>query len=644
MNPLNWKMILRSKVRTTWLLVVGICVPSMLLGQGAELLIPLQGDPRLGDAYVQVMRQSQETGLRATDTLELPFFDDFSEPFTRSRGPADLFPSQERWTGRNVYVNDHMAVNPISVGVATFDGLDSMGLAYGFGFTIPTASDTLSSRPINLLGKQDVFLSFYYQAEGQGLAPAPNDLLTLQFLDTAEVWNEVWTANGYVLADSAFKRAMLPIADEEYLHGGFRFRFINYAARAGAVDHWHVDYVYLNSGRSENDTVTRDVAAVVGTSDLLVNYRSMPWTHFKTDPAAHMGNVRYFKLRNSWTDVYPVEYNFRVFDAFGTLVSDIDSARAQVNPSILCGNEINDCGEQFAFELLGFQYPTATELTVDSNHFFIETSFEDLSDDRPENDKVLNRQNFYNYYAHDDGSAEVAYGLGNLQFPGRVAIRFDAVMRDSLRAIQYYLNPVAEDLSNEPVRFYVWRGQEVPEEIIYESEDVNFLYSTGINYMNHHFLDVPLDIEGTFFIGWQQQPVSGQKFSIGFDRSKDASDKVFYSIGTTPWTQSSIPGAVMFRPVFGRPYDWTIGVDEAVAPSFTVYPNPASGTLFISSPQADLLSDARISLFDLAGREVLHLQGYRSGIDVSGLRPGMYLLTLTDRNGHRSTQRILLQP
>lgn len=625
--------------------VLFVAVYAAVFGQGAEMVFPLGGNPELRDALEQVSRQSANTGAsRAGDTLSLPFFDDFSGAFSRSRVPADLFPDQQRWMGRNVYVNDHMAVNPISVGVATFDGLDSMGLAYGFGITIPTASDTLSSRPIDLLGKQDVFLSFYYQAEGHGLAPAVNDRLTVEFKDSADTWQQVWAANGYVLSDDRFKRAMIAIDEEEFLHGGFQFRFVNYAARAGAVDHWHLDYVYLNSERSVNDTVMRDVAVVQGTSDLLNNYRSIPWTHFKADPAAHMGNVRYFMLRNGWTDIYPVEYNFRIYDAFGTLVSDFDSARAQVNPSILCGNELNDCGEQFAFELLGFQYPTATELTVDSNHFTIETWLENLSDNVPDNDRVLNKQRFYNYYAYDDGTAEVAYGLGNLQFPGRVAIRFDAAVRDSLRAIQYYLNPVAEDLSDEIVRFYVWRGQDVPEQVIYESEDVNFLYSTGINYMNHHFLDVPLDIEGTFFIGWQQRPVSGQKFSIGFDRSKDASDKVFYSIGSVPWTQSSIPGAVMFRPVFGRPYEWTIGVDEVPAPEFTVYPNPSNGMVTVRTSDPAQLPYLNVAVHDLAGREVYRTTGASSGLDLSFLRSGMYLLSLQDRQGHRSTQRIVIRP
>jgi len=617
------------------------------MGQGVEQVVPLGGNPMLRDASEFLARQRATTGggQRASDTLTLPFFDDFAEPFSREHVPADLYPDTNRWIGRSVYINNHMAVHPISIGVATFDGLDERGAAYGFGFAIPTASDTLQSKPIDLSNTQDtVYLSFHYQAQGRGLAPAVNDKLTLEFKDTADAWQEVWSANGYVLTDSSFQRAMLPIVDGEFLHAGFQFRFINYAALAGSVDHWHLDYLLLDDARTAADTFFLDMAMVEGDINLLRNYSSMPWPHFKTDPAGHMGEHRYMKMRNSAPEAYPTKYGYNVFNAFGTRITEFDTADVNTLPYTLCGNRLNDCGDPIGFELEQWTYPTDVQVSADSNYFIIEHVLDTVSDVYPTNNRLIGKQRFYNYYAYDDGTAEVGYGLGNLQLPGQVAIRYDAVMLDELRAIQYYLNPVAEDLSSEPIRFMVWRGVDVPEELIYMSEEVNFDYSTGINYMNHFFFEEPMEIQGTFFIGWQQQPVAGQKFSIGLDRQTDAKEKVFYKIGTTAWTQSSIPGAVMFRPVFGNAYDWTIGVDEPVLTSFTAYPNPASGMLFISSPSTGLLADANISMFDLSGRTVLQMHGYQGGVDVSDLRPGMYLLTVTDRNGNRSAQRIILQP
>ncbi len=622
------------------------------MAQGQEQLVPLGGNPMIYEAAKQLNHRTIASSSRANDTLSLPFFDDFSEPFSRKNRPADLFPDTSKWIGRSVYINDHMAINPISVGVATFDGLDENGLAYGFGIPIPSLSDSLTSKPINLAGAEGVYLSFHYQAQGNGLAPDLADVLLLEFKDTANTWEEVWSVAGYELADSSFKRAMLPIADTAFLHSGFQFRFINYAARAGSVDHWHVDYVLLDEARTEADTIYRDVAILERTAGLLQGYQSMPWTHYVHDTLTYMGTERFFKLRNNFDLIFPVKYKFNVYNAFDNLVYNPDSSVAQVNALTSCTNEVaNSCGDgqNFANELIEspgefFHFPIDSPLKPDSNFFIVETALKDLVDDYPENNKVITVQKFYNYYAYDDGTAEVAFGLGNLQFPGQVAIRYDVVKRDTLQAIQYYLNPVLEDLSNDPIRFLVWTGTDIPEQLIYISDEVYMSYSTGMNYMNHFFLDQQIEIEGTVFIGWQQQPVAGQKFSIGFDRSYNASEKVFYSIGSAPWSQSSIPGSVMFRPVFGAPYDWTIGVNESESlPRLVAYPNPTSGAIYLSESSVGQFASSKITLFDVTGRAVLVQNGYVNGIDASAVGNGLYILEVIDSKGQRFTQRIIIQ-
>ncbi|MCF8256955.1 MAG: T9SS type A sorting domain-containing protein [Flavobacteriales bacterium] len=617
------------------------------MGQGVEQVVPLGGNPMLRDAseFLARHRAINGGGQRASDTLTLPFFDDFAEPFSRENVPADLYPDTNLWIGRSVYINNHMAVNPISIGVATFDGLDERGQAYGFGFAIPTASDTLQSKPIDLSSKQDtVYLSFHYQAQGRGLAPAVNDRLTLEFKDTANAWQEVWDANGYELTDSSFQRAMLPIVEGEFLHAGFQFRFINLAALAGSVDHWHLDYLLLDDARTAADTFFRDMAMVEGDINLLRNYSSMPWPHYKADSVGQTGPHRYMKIRNSASDVYPTKYGFNVFNAFGTRITEFDTADVNTLPYVLCGNRLQDCGDTIGFEMEGWRFPIDNELSSDSNYFIIEHTIDTIVDVYKGNNRLIGKQRFYNYYAYDDGTAEVGYGLGNLQLPGQVAIRFDAVMPDSLRAIQYYLNPVAEDLSGEPVRFMVWRGDAVPEELLYMSEEVNFDYSTGINYMNHFFLDEPIGIEGSFFIGWQQQPVTGQKFSIGLDRQTDAKENVFYRTGIPEWTQSSIPGAVMFRPVFGKPYDWTIGVEEHTAQKLEVYPNPSTGIIYLREATPGQFASAYVHLYDLTGRAVLSQRGYVDGIDATDVNPGLYILEVQTGSGQRFAQRVILQP
>lgn len=626
-----------------YILACGLLLAA-LAADAQEVLTPLSGNAQLIEADAQ-WRRNADVGSRSGDTLSLPFFDDFSEPFSRERNPIDHFPDPSKWTDRFVYVNDHMAVNPISVGVATFDGLDAQGLAYGFGLTVPTAADTLTSSPIDLSGTADVWLSFHYQAQGMGLAPASNDLLALEFKASDGLWEEVWTANGYNLENMDFRRAMIPITEEAFLFRGFQFRFVNYAALAGSVDHWHVDYVLLDAGRSEADTIYRDLALVKGTETLLSGRFSMPWTHFKSSETGYMADTRYFMLRNNFDEPRPSVYRFSIINALGETDYTFSSASVDVLPNIICGNELEDCSaDNFGSALLDVRYETDVELSADSNAFLIETFLSVGGDQFEGNNRIVNKQRFYNYYAYDDGTAEVGYGLGNLQFPGQVAIRYDAVMRDSLRAIQYYLNPVGEDLSDEPVRFFVWSGDAVPEQLLYQSEEFQLDYSTGINFMNHHFLPTPLDIEGTFFIGWQQQPVQGQKFSIGFDLGRDASENVFYAIGTAPWTQSSIEGAVMFRPVFGNPYDWTVSVEEQMPGTLEVYPNPSSGIIYLREAFPGQFAHAYVHLYDVTGRAVHAQRGYSEGIDLSGVNHGLYILEVQTGNGDRFAQRIILRP
>ena len=49
----------------------------------------------------------------------MPFFDDFSDYVG--------FPKSSLWIDNDVFVNRSYPINPINLGVATFDGLDSLG-------------------------------------------------------------------------------------------------------------------------------------------------------------------------------------------------------------------------------------------------------------------------------------------------------------------------------------------------------------------------------------------------------------------------------------------------------------------------------------------------------------------------------------
>ncbi|MBL4587453.1 MAG: T9SS type A sorting domain-containing protein, partial [Flavobacteriales bacterium] len=254
-------------------------------------------------------------------------------------------------------------------------------------------------------------------------------------------------------------------------------------------------------------------------------------------------------------------------------------------------------------------------------------------------------QKFYNYYAYDDGTAELAYGLGNLETVGRVAMKYNIKADDVLRSIQLYLNPVGEDISQEPVQLAVWSGNDEPVDMLWTSPEISLSFSSGRNYFYHYFLDQEIEVAAgdNIWVGWIQQPVSDVIFSVGFDKRTDASDKLFYNLGTN-WTQSSIPGAVMIRPVFGEQYNWQVGIEEQTAETISVYPNPTTGQLYLNETYSGQFSNADISLFDLTGRKVLSENGYRNSLKIDFLRAGTYILRVETQQGKLLTQRIILQP
>lgn len=627
--------------------------------QAQEMLLDLNGNPAL-EQYDNYLRS--EIGSRAVgDTLDLPFFDDFSEPFSRLRTAADLYPNSALWLDNKAYINNHMAINPISQGVATFDGLDERGRAYGFGFSLPSLSDSLTSKPLNLASALDtVILSFYYQAQGLGNAPEQDDILLIEFKDTADTWERVWDVNGYTLEDNKFNRVMLPVLGDEYLYDGFQFRFINYASRAGSVDHWHIDYVELDGGRFMADTLVTDVAflgqtsvdqngvVLNKTSSVLSEYNNMPWTHFKSDPALFMGDTSFFAIRNNTYSSSPSgKYTLQIYNSNGTLIHTGIEAAPDVLPNIICGNQENDCAlavggvEDLLYRALDYDLPTDVELSNDSMFFEVVHNINDLSDAVSTNDRTSHPQEFYNYYAYDDGTAEVAYGLGNLENVGRVAMKYNIKQPDVLRAIQLYLNPVEFDLTDEMVQLAVWTGNEEPGDTLWTSQPISFNYTNQVNYFYHYFLDREVNVDENIWIGWIQQPATDIKFSVGFDKRTNVSEKVFFNLGTT-WNQSSIEGALMIRPVVGQAYDW-VGVDETETNQrLRIYPNPTTGNVRLSETYSGQFRDAQISIFDLSGRVVFTQHGYSNQLQLEHLNAGTYLLRVDAKDGI-FTERLILQ-
>ena len=230
------------------------------------------------EAYAKKHGGLTARNITSPDTLNLPFYDDFSD--------AVVVPVQDRWMDFYAYVNLDMPVAPPSFGVATFDGLNQYGRAYNIvNSNSHGVADYLTSAPIDLnyLPSDSVHLSFYYQATGLGNRPEEEDSLVLEFnspVDTLN-WIHVWSTPGG-LNDTVFRAVHVPIVDTIFLKRGFQFRFKNYATLSGNLDHWHVDYILLDEGRSRNDTAIDDICISDRPGSILKDYYTVPWTHFSS--------------------------------------------------------------------------------------------------------------------------------------------------------------------------------------------------------------------------------------------------------------------------------------------------------------------------------------------------------------------------
>ncbi|HRP59617.1 MAG TPA: hypothetical protein PK833_04930, partial [Vicingus sp.] len=143
-----------------------------------------------------------------------------------------------------------------------------------------------------------------------GNQPEAKDSLRLEFFRKSDsTWVRKWAVPGAALAP--FKLVMIPV-DVQFQSDSFQFRFKNYATLSGNVDHWNVDYVYLNDNRTFSDTALNDVALTRNYYNMLNGYSAMPWTHYMVDTLNNMSSVINVEYRNNHNSTYSVFYEYNV--------------------------------------------------------------------------------------------------------------------------------------------------------------------------------------------------------------------------------------------------------------------------------------------------------------------------------------------
>jgi len=647
-----------------FILGTGLCYTA----RAQEFLTGVGKNPQI-IKEAQQQKQHLFKGKSSEKQLFLPFFEDFSN-YTG-------YPNADLFIDNQAFVNRTFPVFPPTMGVATLDALDENGKLYSHLNEVSKGADTLTSHYIRLdyleadtpriiTLADSLYFSFYFQPGGAGIAnggvggnignqPNKGDSLVLEFgyKDTANitVWNHIWSTPGFNVSEwtsdtltphQYFKQVLIPITDKEYLSDRFQFRFRNYASLEpqqgivgweGNVDQWHIDYIRLDTGRNYKDFYTNDLAFVSPTTSFLKNCQAMPYKQFhidslKTNFANQLTNL--CEKGEERTSTY--EYNI-VYD--GKVVSEYKTG-AFNTPSYF-DSGINKIKEQASPEIKKLSnFPTSLTdtATFKITHIFQNAAGVD-KDFCVANDTCIFEQEFMDYYAYDDGTAEYGYCLNNQYNTAYLAMKFSLRVPDSLSAVRMWFNHT-KNSENEAATFsiVVWKDNNgVPGDILYTTEGQKPQFDS-LNYLNFHeyrfdkkiFIS---DANKTFWVGFKQY--GNVQLNIGFDQNNDSRDFFKYNTDGN-WTRSSFRGTPMLRPVFGKP----LSSDPPQNPktiSIKIYPNPTTGELTITNYELRMRS---VEIFDVYGRILsshhLIVSSPHHKIDISHLNFGVYFVRITTEN------------
>ncbi len=574
------------------------------------------------------------TGKMKSDVMiELPFVDDFSR---------DYFPDNPEgytplWMNRQATRNTSWAINPPTVGVVTLDGGDENGYPYQWALGTGPA-DTLTSCPINLEGTADdnIGMSFYFQPHGlavQTLSPNTDSLILEFFAPDLDQWFWVWSTID-ISDNQNFQFVYIPITQSRYLMEGFQFRFRNIAELQGALDPWHIDYVWIDRNALNSTPVVDDVAFVRAEFTLLQNYTVMPLTHYETNPGIHMRQTIPLKLRNLNTVNRTLEGNkVRVLHE-GVEVASFQNTNDPQIPQ-LSVLEYTQPIAQAPNNLVLDPSLGSDDLIydVEISHSVSDFSF------TSGNDTLKFQQRFETHYAYDDGSAEAGYAV--FQNGQREAVmRYTSTVSDSIWALQIFTMPRNFNYENTPMTIRIYAaGDTGPGALIAEKvTTVQYgqdFYQQSIIYAFDEPVFVPA---GPFFVGYRE---SGQSNSliIGLDRNTNANPgRLFWRVGTS-WNASSVEGSVMIRPMFGPNLLVSSPVNE-FGESLNLYPNPATREVTISFRKNEQL---QVRIFDLGGRLVRSEPVFpEQKMDISDLAKGMYLFRISDSSGNVATKKLVV--
>lgn len=471
----------------------------------------------------------------------------------------------------------------------------------------------------------------------------------------ATQWYYAWSSKGMSLdtfrfqrSDSAyFRQVIIPVMDSAlFYRNDFQFRFINYASLASSnltswqsnCDFWNIDFVYLNMGRSINDTVYRKIGFINPAPSMLKNYQAMPYDQYAEDPTGEIKAGLDILMSNMDIINQTGVYQYLVRDNNGANVSTYPGGSWSMEPFSTYGY----------IDYIPFRYPEV-------NFFFKLFGNQDTASFRIDHilagdplynpgDTITFIQNFSNYYAYDDGTPEFGYGLSPAG--SKLAYRFTLNKRDTLRAVQIYFNNTAANANVKDFFLTVWNdvnGQ--PGDIIYSKPRQKPSFTDEIYDFTTYYLDSALPVRGTFYVGMIQ--TTDDNLNIGFDAANNSGEHIFYNV-IGKWAKSIFKGSLMIRPLLGKQLiDYPTVTPNKNLKSINVFPNPnLTGILHLipdhTKIDPDLLRTSDLSIYNMLGQRIVNGE-FKSEIDLTGLIKGIYFLKISSSDGKELfTEKIII--
>lgn len=621
---------------------------------------PLQAQLRVyplpkSSAPTPVKNKTKNTAARTQELhpRSLPFWDDFS--WTQVDEENDTlanYPLDSLWVNNyTVWINSGLGLNPPSINVATFNGLSATNAPYSDQQVANGFRDTLVSQPIRLdevpeAERSTVFLSFFYQWNGNGEPPDPKDYLRVDFKNDQGVWEPIVTiATDESFTADQFYDTLVQVQGERFFHESFQFRFMNYGRLSGPYDTWNLDYVYLNKYRDPDDRYLPDRTIISTLTNLFNGYRAVPYHHFLNSVSNPIGQPS-FDVFNVKNDTSTLSYSATAIftnykdsvgvtteiDPLGGGPSPIDGVTGiiyQREKKTVALRHVPDPSDPAQFDQDGDYADVKLKIQLFTGDTFNPGTNEFANDYNPavfqpldfrSNDTISANYALRNYYAYDDGFAEYAVGL--TAFGNRAAYLFEMLTDESDTLIGFDIYyPDYGVTGTLTVDFYIYDDAEgLPGTPVYTLPSYT-LRRGGLNNFDEIRFGEQFLVDDKFYIGWKA-PVGGT-FKVGLDTNNDSGSKLYVNTNGT-WSQNTdVIGSVMIRPVFGGG-DIITGIPEEKLQS-QIFPNPNDGAFFI--PSAYELIDVTT----VTGRSIpfsLQDQGENQRVQLTNLSPGMYILRL----------------